>query len=161
MKILTVLFSLRFGTHFYICAFSRSENAFPTCEKHFHFSQTTLFSSIEPGWQACSAHLACKQCSCTICAETTMCDQQRVAGDNLSLVGGNEPAGAAITGSGWGLAKHPIVVVNVKWALGHPSPFATLLDCIFSQKELSRMRISHVDCRVRQGNHLCFAKLMQ
>lgn len=49
--------------------------------------------------------------------------------DNLSLVGGNEPADTIITRSGWGLAKLPSVA-HVEWAVGHPSPFAILLECV-------------------------------
>lgn len=76
--------------------------------------------------------------------------------DNLSLVGGNEPAATTITG--WGSAKLPSVA-HVKWAVGHPSPFATLLECSLTQIQLSHMNIWYVAYKVRQANHLCFARL--
>lgn len=54
-KILTVLLSLKIGIHSYICILRRSETAFPTSEKHFHFCQTTFPSFVEQGWPTCSS----------------------------------------------------------------------------------------------------------
>jgi len=80
--------------------------------------------------------------------------------DNLSLVGGSEPADTTITGSGWGSAKLPCVA-HVIWAVGHPPPFATLLECVLCQIQLSHMKIWYAACKVRPAKHLCFAGLMQ
>lgn len=51
--------------------------------------------------------------------------------DDLSLVGGTEPADTTSSGAGWGSAKFPHVAC-MKWAVRHPSPFATLLEYVFS-----------------------------